>query len=147
MLFMKVYKEFSNLSEYLSSLGLLSIRLLLVYGFYEPAMQKWYNIKGVSTWFDSIGIPFANLSSYLVAFFETAGVLLLLFGLFTRIITVPLVIIMIIAIFAVHLPNGFSVQDNGFEIPLYYLLFLMILLSHGAGKFSLDNLFMKKKGS
>jgi putative oxidoreductase len=50
---------------------------------------------------------------------------------------------MIVAIFTVHLPNGFNAGNNGFEIPLYYMLFLFIFLSHGAGKFSLDNLIFK----
>jgi len=51
---------------------------------------------------------------------------------------------MIVAIFTVHISNGFSAGVNGFEIPLYYLLFLGIFLSHGAGKFSIDHLIFKK---
>jgi len=49
-----------------------------------------------------------------------------------------------IATFTVHLSNGFSVGNNGFEIPLYYFLFLLILASHGAGKFSLDFLIFRR---
>jgi len=45
---------------------------------------------------------------------------------------------MVVAILTVHLSNGFSAGANGFEIPLYYMIFLMIFISHGAGKFSLD---------
>jgi putative oxidoreductase len=48
------------------------------------------------------------------------------------------------ATFFVHWINGFSVGNNGFEIPLYYFIFLGILLSRGAGKFSLDFIFFKK---
>ena len=40
----------------------------------------------------------------------------------------------------VHLTHGFSAGDNGFEIPLYYMLFLAIFASFGAGKLSLDHL-------
>ncbi len=85
------------------------------------------------------------LSAYLVASLETAGVVLLILGLFTRFIAVPLIVIMIVAIMTVHLHNGFSAGNNGFEIPLYFMLFLFIFFSQGAGRFSLDRLFFDKK--
>jgi len=37
------------------------------------------------------------------------------------------------------------VANNGFEIPLYYLLFLAIFATFGAGKFSLDYLLFGKE--
>jgi len=45
----------------------------------------------------------------------------------------------------VHLPHGFSAGENGFEIPLYYMLFLLIFVANGAGKFSLDRLIFGEK--
>lgn len=78
---------------------------------------------------------------------EMLGVILLTVGFLTRIISVPLMVIMVVAIFSVYISNGFSIGNNGFEIPLYCLLFLFILVSHGAGKFSLDYLFLEKVGS
>jgi len=48
--------------------------------------------------------------------------------------------VMVVAIVTVHLAHGFSAGDNGFEIPMYYMLFLAIFASFGAGKFSLDYL-------
>lgn len=68
------------------------------------------------------------------------GVVLLTLGLFTRLISLPLIVVMVVAILTVHLGHGFSAGDNGFEIPLYYMLFLAIFASFGAGKFSLDHL-------
>jgi putative oxidoreductase len=138
-----VYLEFSRLSEYLKSLALLLARLVLAYGFYEPAMMKWSDISAVAQWFGSIGIPFPTLNAYMAATTEITGVVLLTLGLFIRAISIPLMVVMIVAIFTVHLPNGFNAGNNGFEIPLYYMLFLFIFLSHGAGKFSLDNLIFK----
>jgi len=122
------------------SLSLLLARLAVAYGFYEPAMQKWSDIKSVADWFGSIGIPFPTLNAYMAASTELIGVILLTLGLFTRLISVPLMIIMVVAITTVHLANGFAAGDNGFEIPLYYMLFLAIFASYGAGKFSLDHL-------
>jgi putative oxidoreductase len=145
MLAKKVYIEFSRLSEYTKSFSLLFARLVVAYGFYEPAMMKWNDINSVAEWFASIGIPFATLNAYMVASTETLGVILLVLGLFTRFISLPLIIVMLVAITTVHLPNGFSAGDNGFEIPLYYMLFLFIFLSNGAGKFSLDRIIFGDK--
>ena len=139
------YLNFSNTSKYLSSISLLLARFAVANGFYEPAIQKWGNIDNVSQWFGSMGIPFPLLNTYIAATTEILGVAFLTLGLFTRAISIPLIVIMIVAIFTVHIPNGFSAGDNGFEIPLYYMIFLLIFLSHGAGKFSLDNLILKSK--
>jgi len=122
------------------SLSLLLARLAVAYGFYEPAMQKWSDIKSVADWFGSMGIPFPTLNAYMAASTELLGVVLLTLGLFTRLISIPLMIIMVVAIAMVHLAHGFAAGDNGFEIPLYYMLFLAIFASYGAGKFSLDHL-------
>ncbi len=141
----KIYLEFSRLGEYLQSFSLLFARLLVAYGFYEPAMMKWQDMKSVAEWFGSMGIPFPTLNAYMAAGTEITGVVLLTLGLFVRIISIPMIIIMIVAIVTVHLHNGFSAGDNGFEIPLYYMAFLLIFLSHGAGKFSLDRLIFGEK--
>ncbi|WP_457745132.1 HvfX family Cu-binding RiPP maturation protein [Sulfurimonas sp.] len=140
-----MYMEFSHLSEYLKSLSLLMARLLVAYGFYEPAMMKWNDMKSVAEWFGSMGIPFPVFNAYMAASTEVSGVVLLTLGFLTRFISIPLIIIMIVAIVTVHLGNGFSAGDNGFEIPLYYMSFLLIFLSHGAGKFSLDRVIFGEK--
>ncbi len=141
----KIYLEYSRLSEYFKSLSLLIARLLVAYGFYEPAMMKWQDIGSVAEWFGSMGIPLPTLNAYMAASTEVAGVVLLTLGLFTRFISIPLIIIMIVAIVTVHIGNGFSAGNNGFEIPLYYMSFLLIFFSHGAGKFSLDRLIFGEK--
>ncbi len=141
----KSYKEFSRLSEYTHSLSLLLARIAVAYGFYEPAMMKWNDIHSVAEWFGAMGIPFPLLNAYMAATTETVGVVFLILGLLTRLISLPLIIIMVVAIVTVHLSNGFSAGSNGFEIPLYYMLFLFIFLSQGAGRFSLDHLIFDKK--
>ena len=145
MRLIQFYQEFSRLSEYTHSISLLLARLAVAYGFYEPAMMKWNDIGSVAKWFGSMGIPFPTLNAYMAASTETVGVVLLALGLFTRFISIPLMVIMLVAIGTVHLSNGFSAGSNGFEIPLYYLLFLLMFFSQGAGRFSLDNLLFDKK--
>lgn len=130
--------------ENLKSIILLFIRLVLAYGFYQPAKLKWADIGSIIDWFKTLGIPAPALNAYLAASTEAAGVVLLILGLGTRIITIPLMITMLVAIKTVHWANGFEAGNNGFEIPLYYLLMLFILLVYGGGKFSIDQLLNRK---
>ena len=138
------YANVEKITGNFQSISLLFARLVVAYGFYEPSMKKWQGIENVAGWFGSMGIPFPTLNAYMAATTETLGVVLLTFGLFTRLISIPLIVVMLVAIFLVHFQHGFSAATNGFEIPLYYMLFLMIFTSFGAGKISLDNLIFKK---
>lgn len=141
----QLYKKGSNQLSKLNDVSILAIRLVLAYGFYGPASMKWGNVSGIAEWFASMNIPFPTLNAYLATGTEMAAVFLLPIGLATRIISIPLVITMIVAIFTVHIGNGFQASENGFEIPLYYLIMLSILLTNGAGKFSLDYFIKKRK--
>ena len=140
-----LYMTFTNVANLFKPLSLLFARLIVAYGFYEPAMNKWGGIENVAEWFGSMGIPFPLLNAYMAATTETTGVVLLTLGLFTRLISIPMIVIMIVAIVTVHLPNGFSAGDNGYEIPVYYMIFLIIFFANGAGKFSLDRLIFGEK--
>lgn len=139
-----LYQKFSNLSSYGQDCALLIARLTLAYGFYEPAINKWKDIDSVASWFGTLGIPLPTLNAYMAASTELLGVILLTVGLLTRLIAIPLIVVMIVAIATVHWSNGFAAGDNGFEIPFYYMLFLFIFLTHGAGKYSLDHYFCEK---
>ncbi len=145
MLLKEFYLKFTNLTSLLQPLSLLFARLIIAYGFYEPAMNKWASIENVAEWFASMGIPLPLLNAYMAASTEIVGVVLLTLGLFTRAISLPLIVVMIVAIVTVHLPHGFSAGDNGFEIPLYYMIFLFIFVTYGAGRFSLDRLLFGEK--
>ncbi len=140
----KLITTIRNFGDKFQSLSILGIRLVLAYGFYNPALSKLQNIDSVAQWFSQMGYPFPLLSAYLAGITELLGVILLPIGLFTRIISVPLMFVMLVAIFTVHWEHGFPASQNGFEIPLYYFLMLFVLFSHGAGKFSLDNILFKK---
>ena len=135
-----IYPITKNILSQGQSISLFFARIAVAYGFYDPAMQKWSDIESVAGWFGSMGIPFPTLNAYMAASTEMLGVILLTLGLFTRLISIPLIIVMVVAIATVHLSHGFSAGDNGFEIPLYYMLFLALFASLGAGKLSLDYL-------
>ncbi|MCF6181519.1 DoxX family protein [Lutibacter sp.] len=128
----------------LESLPLLLFRLVLAYGFYGPAMMKLKNIDGIISWFTDMGMPMPALNAYMATATESLGVLFLILGFSTRIISVPLIVVMLVAIKTVHLANGFESGNNGFEIPLYYIFMLFALFIYGPGKYSLDYLLSKK---
>ncbi|MEA3420000.1 MAG: DoxX family protein [Campylobacterota bacterium] len=135
------FAESSVLLSYGQSLSIFLARLVVAYGFLKPLQMKIKHLPETGLWFEGLGIPFPFFFSYFVSGVEAIGILMLTLGLMTRFISFTLAIVMIVAIFAVHLPYGFSVANNGFEIPLYYLLFFMIFMTFGAGNFSLDHLF------
>ncbi|AQX03586.1 HvfX family Cu-binding RiPP maturation protein [Elizabethkingia anophelis] len=139
---MRKLQNIINQSYKIKDSVLLVLRLVLMYGFFNPAMIKIKDINSIAGWFESLGIPLPNLNVYLTTGTEVLGIILLALGLFTRWISIPLIVIMIVAIITVHLENGFNAGDNGFEIPLYYILMLLILFTFGAGKYSLDQ-FLK----
>jgi len=162
------YEKFTGLVSNVKSLSLLLVRLVLGYSFYEPAMMKWADISSTAMWFESMGIPLPTLNAYMAASTELLGVVLLTLGLMTRVISIPLIIIMFVAIATVHGENGFAMiqagsevvnawvngvetqgtlvmLQNGFEIPLYYTIFLLVLVAEGAGKFSLDRVIFGEK--
>lgn len=144
MKYLQLYNRVATKLLNFKDLSLLFFRLILAYGFYGPAMMKWGNIGNVAEWFGSMGIPMPTLNAYMAASTEIAGVLLLTLGLATRLISIPLIITMIVAIVTVHLGNGFEASNNGFEIPLYYMLMLFALLTMGGGRYSLDYLINEK---
>ena len=142
----KLLKIYSSITGKLAvgfDVTLLLFRIVLAYGFYSTSSMKWQNISGVAEWFGSLGIPMPTLNAYMAASTESAGVVLLTLGLATRLISIPLIIVMIVAIVTVHWVNGFEAGNNGYEIPLYYLLMLLMLLVKGGGRISLDNVFKR----
>jgi len=127
----------------LKDLPLLAMRLILAYGFWTPAMMKWGNIDGIAEWFASMGYPLPLFNAYAAATTELLGAVLLLIGFGTRLISIPLIVVMLVAIFTVHLGGGFEAGNNGFEIPLYYMIMLFTLLIYGGGNISLIGLIKK----
>ena len=142
-MFKNIFGEISVLFSYPKHLFILASRLIIAYGFAKPALMKLSDMTATAQWFASISIPFPTFTAYLVSGIETVGIIGLVLGLFTRSLSVLLSFVMMGAMVFVHGTHGFSVADNGIEIPLYYMIFLFIFASFGGGKYSLDNLLFK----
>ncbi|HXB40902.1 MAG TPA: DoxX family protein [Bacteroidia bacterium] len=141
----KIYTNYSNVLDKLKDFSPLIFRLLLAYGFAEPAWNKLQDVHAIGDWFASMELPAPYLQAWMATITECSGVILLTLGLGTRIIAIPLIITMLVAIKTVHWANGFPAADNGYEIPFYYALMLLSLIFTGSGKISLDYVFSKNK--
>jgi len=138
------YKKAVGRLSHLAEIPVLMLRIMLGFGFYQPAIMKWKDMEATAIWFNKIGIPAPVLGSYLAASSEIAAVVLLPLGLASRIIAIPLLIVLLVAIVTVHLGNGFYAGNNGFEVPFYYIVMLFGLLINGSGKISLDNIIKRR---
>ena len=83
---------------------------------------------------------FPTIYGYLVGLAQFAGGLAILTGALLRIGAVCIVIVMIGAIYRVHLLHGFDVGKDGMEFALTELLLALALLLTGPGAYSLRGL-------
>jgi len=140
---MNIFNKIIDHFEKLKDIPPILFRMVLAYGFYGPATMKLKNFNGIVEWFTSMGMQLPKLNAFLATGTETVGFVLIFLGLATRIISIPLMVVMVVAITTVHLGNGFEAGNNGSEIPIYYILMLFSLLITGPGKISLDALISK----
>lgn len=83
------------------------------------------------------GMHVPAVVGYMVGLFEFGGGIAVLTGLFTRVGAACIAVVMIGAIFLVHLPHGFNIGSGGMEYALTQLLIAIALLVAGAGDYSL----------
>lgn len=105
------------------------IRFLVGVVFVSEGIQKFIypGLRGAGR-FESIGIPFPEFNGYFVGVMETLCGVLVLAGWFTRFASVPLIIIMLVALFTTKLPILLGTGFWGFslrELPHYGLLSML----------------------
>lgn len=136
-------------------LGLLSLRLLLGWDYFESGLEKFNG----SNWFADIQerFPFPfnivppDISWQMATWFELLGGVALVIGLGTRFFSISLLILTVVAIASVHWPEmwssfselmmGYGFTDQGFgnfKLPVLFLGMLLPLILMGPGKLSLD---------
>lgn len=124
-------------------LALLPLRLLLAYEFGVAGLEK---LRG-ENWFadihDVFPFPFSvvpvDISWFMATWTELIGAAALVIGLGTRFWAAGLIVLDIVAWVSVHGGNGYNVCDNGYKLPLMYLMMLIPLLLAGPGKLSIDH--------
>jgi len=127
------------------------LRLALGLVFVAHGAQKLFGFGGggglsaTAALFAQAGLAPAFVLAMLIALVETFGGLLLLAGLFTRIAAGLFTIEMLVAVWKVHLANGFFLNWNnatgvghGYEFNLVLIAALVSLLLTGPGALSID---------
>ncbi len=119
--------------------GLALLRLALGTIFIAHGGQKLlvFGLAGTTAFLESIGIPFPGLNAVVLTAVEVVGGAALLAGVFTRLTAVLLAFAMVVAVFAVHLPNGYFMPD-GVEFALTLGLTSLALAQTGPGRYSVD---------
>ncbi len=75
--------------------------------------------------------------AYLVGLAQLGGGVTMLTGILARVGAVCILIVMVGAIYLVHLPHGFDIGRGGYEYALTQLLISLAILVGGPGKYSL----------
>ena len=131
--------------EWLKAFAMLLGRILIVLIFLNSGIGKIENFQGTAQYMASHGMPYTNFFLVGAIFIELVGSITILFGFFTRFGTVLLLIFLIPTTLIFH---------NIFVDPKMIVHFMknmsmlggcLILLSSGAGRFSLDYLLRGKK--
>lgn len=128
------------------------LRLIVGYGFVAHGYAKI--LKGPERFVDilqAMGIPAPELMAWATIVIELVGGFAILAGAFVLLFSVPMAVILLVATFTVHLPNGFSsiklqavtaagaqFGQPGYETDLLYLACLAALVLGGAGPYAFD---------
>ncbi len=138
----KYYRLLVRLSSSLQSPFLFAVRLYWGWQFMETGWGKLSNINRVVGFFTDLGVPAPALNAYFVSALEFGGGVLLVLGLGSRLIAMPLVIDMIVAYIAADREALFSIISNPDKFtaaaPYPFLIASLIVLIFGPGKASID---------
>jgi putative oxidoreductase len=137
------------------------LRLIVGYGFMAHGFAKLS--KGPDAFaviLQAMGVPSPHLMAWLTILTELLGGFAVLVGAFVAIVSVPMVAVLLTAIFKVHLPYGFSsikllgvtaagatFGQPGYEVDLLYIACLAALVMAGSGPFAIDGLIRKRFGA
>src|SRR6201993_4326395 len=135
------------------------LRLIVGYGFMEHGFAKL--ARGLDAFpaiLQALGVPAPYLVGWLTILIEIFGGLAVLLGALVPLASIPMAAVLLVAMFTVHLPYGFSsiklqaVTAAGaqfgppaYEVNLLYLACLAALVLGGSGPFAIDGLLAKRR--
>jgi putative oxidoreductase len=137
------------------------LRIILGVGF---IVHGWAKLSRGPTAFAELlkqaHVPLPVANAWLVTFLEIFGGLAVLIGAFVAIVSVPLILSMLGAMFTVNIKYGFSAVNTlgltadgpkfgppGYEINLLYIAGLVALILGGAGPLSIDALRSRRRAA
>jgi putative oxidoreductase len=138
----------------IARLAPIPLRLIVGYGFMAHGFAKLS--KGpdaFATILQAIGVPGPHFMAWLTILVELIGGFAVILGAFVALVSLPMVAVLLVAMFTVHLPNGFSsikllavsaagaqFGPPGYETNLLYLACLAALVLGGSGPMAIDGL-------
>ncbi len=112
-----VFQDLLEKTRCLDFTAPLLLRLYLVPIFWMAGTKKLADMDSIIAWFGNpdwgLGLPFPTFMAWAATLTEAGGAILLLFGLATRWISIPLMVTMIVAALTVHLQNGWLAVAEG----------------------------------
>jgi putative oxidoreductase len=133
--------------------------LILGYGFLAHGWAKL--LKGPDSFaaiLQAIGVPAPHWMAWLTILVEIAGGLAILLGALVSWASIPMAVVLLSAMFTVHLRYGFSsikiltvtpagaqFGPPGYEVDLLYLACLAALVIGGPGPFAIDGIIRKRQ--
>ena len=134
------------------------LRAIVGYGFIEHGFAKLSRGPGAfAAILQQMGVPDPHLMAWLTILIELLGGLAILLGVFVKIVSAPMTAVLLVALFKVHLPYGFSsvklmavtptgakFGPVGYEVILLYVACLVSLVIGGPGPFAIDGLIAKR---
>ena len=141
-------------SRAVSSWAPLVLRLIVGYGFIAHGVAKL--MRGPNAFaivLSALGVPAPHLMAWVTILTELIGGVAILLGAFVVWASLPMAAVLVVAIFTVHLPYGFSsikliavtptgarFGPVGYETNLLYLACLASLVLTGPGPLAVSNL-------
>lgn len=137
----------------------LPLRLLIGFGFAAHGLAKLSRGPDkFATILTSIGVPQPHLMAWMTSLVEFIGGISVMAGAFVSLLSIPLSVIMLTALFSVHFQYGFSsirlkavtasgaeFGPIGYEMNLLYIAGLLTLALGGAGRWSVDRYLSSRK--
>ena len=133
------------------------LRLIVGYGFMEHGYAKL--VRGPDNFthiLAALHMPLPGLLAWATILVEIFGGALVLLGALVSLASIPMAVVLLVAIVTVHLPNGFSsikleavtaagahFGQPGYETDLLYLACLVALVLGGPGHWSVDEIIQK----
>ena len=136
------------------------LRLIVGYGFMEHGFAKLgRGPDHFAAILHALGVPAPHFMAWTTVLIEILGGLAVFLGAFVTLASIPMAVILLVAIFTVHLPYGFSsiklmavttagaqFGQPGYETDVLYLACLAALVLGGSGPFAVDGLIRKRFG-
>lgn len=118
-------------------------RLAMGWLFFEAGKGKIEDISKPIAFFTDLGIPAPKANAYLVAYTEWIGGAMLIVGALTRVVSVPLIITMVVALLTAHRAEVSTWQTLIGHDLFKNIALLVYLFAIGAGPISLDFLLAR----